>query len=163
MPVNKIPRIEIFHGKKFIGKRLLMSLSENRTGELWRSFMQQRRVIMNSIGTDLYSIQFYDPHYFTNFNPSKEFEKWAAVEVPDFASIPEGMEPLILRGGNYAVFIHKGGAAMARETYQYIFGRWLPGSEFLIDDRAHFEILGEKYKNEDPESEEEIWIPVKPK
>lgn len=45
---------------------------------------------------------------------------------------------------------------------EYIYGSWLPNStEYARDNRPHFEILGEKYKNNDPESEEEIWIPVK--
>ena len=34
---------------------------------------------------------------------------------------------------------------------------------YTLDDRPHFEILGEKYKNQDPDSEEELWIPIKPK
>jgi AraC family transcriptional regulator len=28
----------------------------------------------------------------------------------------------------------------------------------FCDDRPHFEILGDKYKNDHPDSEEEIWI-----
>jgi AraC family transcriptional regulator len=32
-----------------------------------------------------------------------------------------------------------------------------------LDDRPHFEVLGEKYKNNDPTSEKEIWIPILPK
>jgi AraC family transcriptional regulator len=32
-----------------------------------------------------------------------------------------------------------------------------------LDNRPHFEILGEKYKQGSPDSEEEIWIPVKEK
>jgi AraC family transcriptional regulator len=59
--------------------------------------------------------------------------------------------------------LHKGAASDGPKTFQYIFGTWLPDSEYLIDNRPHFEILGEKYKNEDPTSEEEIWIPIKPK
>lgn len=47
--------------------------------------------------------------------------------------------------------------------FQYIFGTWLPASGYYLDNRPHFEILGHKYKNNDPDSEEEIWIPVKPK
>jgi AraC family transcriptional regulator len=39
----------------------------------------------------------------------------------------------------------------------------LPNSNYHLDDRPHFEILGEKYKNADPGSEEEIWIPIKAK
>lgn len=34
---------------------------------------------------------------------------------------------------------------------------------YEIDFRPHFEILGEKYKNNDPGSEEEVWIPVRPR
>jgi AraC family transcriptional regulator len=29
--------------------------------------------------------------------------------------------------------------------------------------RPHMELLGEKYRNNDPHSEEEIWIPIEPK
>jgi AraC family transcriptional regulator len=39
----------------------------------------------------------------------------------------------------------------------------LPNSAYELDDREHFELLGEKYKNNDPNSEEEIWIPIRPK
>jgi AraC family transcriptional regulator len=35
-------------------------------------------------------------------------------------------------------------------------------SAFLLDDRPHFAVMGAKYKSEDPSSEEEIWIPIKP-
>jgi AraC family transcriptional regulator len=45
--------------------------------------------------------------------------------------------------------------------FTYIFTRWLPASGYQLDNRPHFEILGDKYKNNDPESEEEIWIPVR--
>ncbi len=39
----------------------------------------------------------------------------------------------------------------------------LPNSEYELENRPHFEVLGEKYKNNDPNSEEEIWIPIKKK
>ena len=48
------------------------------------------------------------------------------------------------------------------KTFQYIFGTWMPDSGYKWDNRPQFEILGEKYKNNDPSSEEEIWIPIKP-
>lgn len=155
------PRIVTLTEKKFIGKRLLMSLSENKTAELWKSFMPRRKEIQNSVGTDLYSMQLYDHLYFKDFNPDKEFEKWAVIEVKDFDTIPDGMKTITVIDGLYAVFTHKGGAGKGPEIFSYIFGTWLPGSEYELDDRPHFEILGEKYKNDDPDSEEEIWIPVK--
>jgi len=32
-----------------------------------------------------------------------------------------------------------------------------------VHPQAHFELLGEKYKNNHPDSEEEVWIPIKEK
>jgi AraC family transcriptional regulator len=155
------PRIEILPEKKFVGKRIKMSFSNNQTHELWKSFMPLRREIKNNIGSDLYSVEVYEPLYFNNFNPEKEFDKWAAVEVTDFEKVPDDMDTLILPRGLYAVFLHKGAAGKGPETYQYIFGTWLPASDFLLDNRPHFAVMGEKYKNDDPDSEEEVWIPVK--
>ena len=155
------PRIETLSEKKLVGKRIKMTLSDNKTGQLWRSFMPRRREIQNNIGTELYSMQVYDSLYFNNFNPNTEFEKWAAIEVADFNAIPNEMETFKLAGGLYAVFLHKGAASTGPKTFQYIFGTWLPNSDYLLDNRPHFEILGEKYKNEDPNSEEEVWIPIK--
>jgi len=157
------PQIKILTEKKFLGKRRIMSFSDNKTAELWKSFMPRRKEILNGIGSELYSIEVYAPSFFNNFNPDAEFEKWAAIEVSDFQPIPDGMETMISPEGLYAVFVHKGPASAGPKTYRYIFGTWLPSSDFLLDDRPHFAIMGQKYKHEDPGSEEELWIPVKPK
>ena len=156
------PRIETLAEKKLVGNRMLMSLSDNKTAELWRNFMPGRKEIKNSIGTELYSVQVYHQLYFTNFNPNTEFEKWATIEVMDFDTVPNEMETIILIGGLYAVFLHKG-SNTDNKTFQYIFTTWLPNSDYLLDERPHFEILGEKYKNGESDSEEEIWIPIKRK
>jgi AraC family transcriptional regulator len=157
------PRIELLKETKLIGKRMRMSFADNKTFKLWRSFMPVRKEIKNSIGSELYSLQIYEPLFFNNFDPNREFEKWAAIEVNDFDNVPDEMETFTLTGGLYAVFIYKGAASAAVNTFQYILGSWLPESGYTLDCRPHFEILGEKYKNEDPDSEEEIWIPIKPK
>jgi len=142
-----------------MGKRMRMSLVNNKTRELWQGFMTSRKLITNSIGTDLYSMQIYDPMYFVRFSPVNEFEKWATTEVTDFETVPLGMETIVLPGGMYAVFLHKGPASEGGRTFQYIYGTWIPHSEYALDNRPHFEILGDKYKNDDPGSEEEVWIP----
>jgi AraC family transcriptional regulator len=138
-----------------------MSIAQNRTSELWRSFMPRRNEIRNRIGTDLYSVQFYDPSYFTAYNPHLEFEKWASVKVSDFNSVPENMEPLVIPRGSYAVFVYQGPPSQGAKFFEYIFATWLPQSGYRIDNRPHFEILGDRYKGEDLESEEEIWIPIR--
>lgn len=153
-------RIESPPERHFAGNRLMMSFAENRTGELWQSFMPRRKEIANVAGTELYSMEVYPPGFFEAFDPNTEFEKWAAVQVSSFEGLPEGLETLTVPAGQYAVFIHRGPASEAIITYTYIFQTWLPRSEFALDARPHFAVMGEKYKNEDPDSEEEIWIPV---
>jgi AraC family transcriptional regulator len=156
------PRIETLSEKKLVGKRMKMSLSGDKTGELWKSFMQRRKEIKNNLTNELFSMQLYNESLnFENFNQDTVFEKWAAVEVSDFNNIPAGMESFTLTGGLYAVFLHRGAASTGPATFRYIFGTWLPNSEYSLDTRPHFEILGEKYKNEDPDSEENIWIPIR--
>ena len=108
------------------------------------------------------SMQVYSSLYYADFKPSNEFEKWATVEVTDFDIVPNEMEPFTLTGGLYAVFDYKG-SSTDNSIFQYIFATWLPSSEYQLDDRPHFEVLGDKYKNNDPSSEEEIWIPIRKK
>lgn len=154
------PIIQNLTEKKLVGKRIKMSLTNNRTAELWKSFLQRRKEIVNGLTTELISMQVYEPSYYINFNPNHEFEKWAAIEVSNFNNVPKEMESFTLIGGLYAVFHYVGFSTDSR-IFQYIFTTWLPNSEYVLDNRPHFEILGEKYKNNDPDSEEEIWIPIK--
>ncbi len=152
-------RIEIVKEKKLIGINLRMSLVQNRTRELWGRLMPRKGEIINSISGDKISLQEYPADYFTKFNPATEFVKWATIEVNDFLKVPEAMETLILHGGLYVVFEYKG-LSNNNDIFQYFFSNWIPNSKYRLDDRPHFEILGGKYKNNDPNSEEEIWIPI---
>lgn len=157
-------RIEALPETKIAGKCMRMCLAGNKTPELWRSFMPRRREIANAIGSTLFSVQVYDGplDIAEDFNAHTIMDKWAGVEVPDFEQVPDGMETLVIPAGLYAVFNYQGAASKGGEAFRYIFGTWLPALGYATDQRPHFERLGEKYKNEDPASEEELWIPVKP-
>lgn len=158
-----IPRIEIINEKKLVGKRITMSYADYRIGELWGSFMPRRKEITNIMTNDLISLAVYAPNHFINFKLTHQFERWATVEVENFNKVPNEMETYNLSSGLYAVFNYKGMSSGAAAFFQYIYSEWVPNSEYILDDRAHFEVLGEKYKNNDPSSEEEIWIPIKAK
>jgi AraC family transcriptional regulator len=156
------PRIETLTQRKLIGKRLTMTFANNQTFKLWHSFMSRRKEIINNLTSDLFSVQVYPQSFdFTFSNLNVEFEKWAAVEVTNFETVPNEMETFILTGGLYAVFDYKG-LSSDTKIFEYIFGIWVPNSkEYSLDERPHFEILGDKYKNNDANSEEEIWIPIR--
>lgn len=153
-------RIETLQEKKLVGKRLRMSLANNKTSELWRSFMPERGKIQNKVSAEMISMRVYDEAL--SNDPHQQFDKWAAIEVSNFEQVPQGMESFILSEGLYAVFDYKG-LNTDNRIFIYIFTQWLPSSNYVLDNRPHFEVLGDKYKNNDPESEEEIWIPVQSK
>ncbi len=156
------PRIEELPPKKLIGLHLSMSLVEDRTGPLWGQFAPWIKEIGNRTSEDKISLQIYPEDYYRAFRPDKLFTKWAAVEVVDWTQVPDGLDTLELHGGLYAVFDYVGSSADP-SIFQYIFNEWIPNSDYLVDDRPHFEVLGAKYKNNDPSSEEEIWIPIRSK
>lgn len=155
-------RIETSTEKKLVGKKLTMSFADYKIAELWRSFTPRLKEITNKLTSDLISLAVYKPGHFRDYKPTNEFERWATVEVSNFDNVPDEMEAFILPAGLYAVFDYKG-LSTDNSIFQYILGTWLPNSAYDLDDRPHFEILDDKYKNNDPTSEEEIWIPVKPR
>lgn len=157
------PSITSITAKKLVGLSVTMSFADNKTGLLWRTFMPKRNEIQNTINNDLYSLQLYPSTIIeSGFTLDMVFEKWALKEVSSFDTIPEGMQSFVLPTGLYAVFHYKG---LSTDTtiFDFIFNTWLPQSAYVLDNRPHFEILGDLYKNNDPASEEDVYIPIKPK
>ncbi|MTI41120.1 GyrI-like domain-containing protein [Fulvivirga lutimaris] len=159
------PRIVEIERKLMAGHCITTSLAENATFSLWSKFRAQESAIKNKLNTDLYSVEIFEKDLdFRDFTPQTQFEKWAAVEVSDLDSVPEGMKKLTIEAGLYAVFIHHGPARAFPQTAQYIHGQWMPQSGYQLDDRPHFEIMTGDYKGPNhPEAEEEIWVPIKKK
>ena len=84
------PTIQTIVAKKLLGKHMRMSLENDKTPQLWQSFMPKRKEITNSSSNDLFSVTVYDEPDFKNFNHDTEFEKWACIEVSNYDNIPYG-------------------------------------------------------------------------
>ncbi|MBT8179185.1 MAG: GyrI-like domain-containing protein [Eudoraea sp.] len=154
------PRIITSRKIQLVGLKRTMSLSQNQTRELWQSFMPEWKAA-GLPRTEFYSVEVYPEGYFASFDPNKDFDKWAAVlDTADFPAL-ETWDTLEVPAGLYAVFTYKGKSTEVHKMYQYIIGTWVPNSEYQLDNRPHMGIMGEKYRNDDPESEEELWVPVK--
>ena len=120
--------------------------------------------IRHRANNDLFSISvFKGIPEFSQYDPDLNFTKWAAVEVTNQGDQPDTVQPFLLTGGLYAVHLYRGGPAGAFAFFKTLFTEWLPASGYVLDDRPHFEVMGRKYKHNDPASEEEVWIPVRPK
>lgn len=153
------PKIVDYKERKLIGIHLEMSLVDNKTADLFRAFMPRKKEFKMPVSEDVIALQHYN---LLTFTPQTIFEKWACVEVSEYKGIPRDMETLFLEAGTYAVFIHKGTVASFVNSMKHILYTWLPTSKYKLDDRPHFEILGKAYLGpNNPNSEEEIWIPIR--
>jgi len=160
-PVGE-PRIETLPQTTLAGLHVTQSIAHNQTGALWQRFMSQRASIPAVASPYLYSVEVYpDLTFFQQFDPTRSFEKWAAVAVSDTANLPAGMDVLELPEGLYTVFPYRGRPSEAVPVYQHIYGVWIPQSPYALDDRPHFALMGAGYKGEHPDSEEEFWIPIR--
>ncbi len=144
------------------GMRVRMSVSQNKTPQLWQQFMPRSHEIEGKASPNRFAVQVYTPGLDINsFTPTTEFDMWAAVDVMQDAPRPDGMEQLVIPAGLYAVFIHRGlPDTYASTTSRHIFTEWLPSSEYELDERPHFQLMLPDYRPDDPDAEEEVWIPI---
>jgi AraC family transcriptional regulator len=153
--IKNIPPLRI------AGMHLTMSLAHERNMELWQKFMPRRKEISTATEMDFYSIRVYPQgyHFDEKFSPLASFEKWVGIAVDQNFDAPEGIEILNLPGGMYAIFNYKG-LSTDSSIFDYIYGTWLPQSGFNTDIRPHYELVLKKFKNNDPDSEEDIYLPI---
>ena len=152
------PTIKNVEQLQLVGISAQMSYIDNQTQKLWETFIPFSKKIIHKQSNDFYSLQVFPENFFKAFNPTIAFEKWALVPVTAIESNIEPCKPFILPAGLYAVFHHKG---MDTSIFQRIYGEWIPQSPYQLVNRPHFEILGEKYKKGSPDSEEDIYIPIR--
>ncbi|MCA9740580.1 MAG: GyrI-like domain-containing protein [Deferribacteres bacterium] len=155
------PKITTIEPRKLVGMHMQMTLADDQTAALWQRFMRRRDEINNRANQLYVSMQIFTEVPDLSFSPDTPFEKWAAVEVTTYHDIPAGMASHTLQGGQYAVFIHRGPAAAYPKTAQFIFGVWLPSSGYQLDEREHFDLMEADYRPDNPNAEEEIWVPIK--
>ena len=153
------PRIVDNPPKILVGMKREMSLIDNQTQQLFQAFMPKRKEVPHMVNADVYDLIVYPPNFFVLLNPLRPFIKWAGVEVSEVGDLPEGLSFFQIPAGRYAVFTHKGPSSDT-STFEKIFTQWLPNSEHELADRPHFDIMGDKYKGDQEDSEEEIWVPI---
>jgi AraC family transcriptional regulator len=139
-----------------------MSLQNDRTSELWRTFRSELPKSPDFENIEMFNFKIFSPPFdLATFKPDTIFTKWAAIAESENKITPPVWEILTVLEGLYAVFEFNGAAAEFAPALSHIYGVWLPNSEFLLDDRPHFEVLPPSYHPFNVSNQEEIWIPVK--
>lgn len=133
---------------------------EKAAAEAWPALMKfaysRRLMTKNTCGI---GISHDDP----DITPSEKIRYDACITI-DGDVKPEGdVGVQTLKGGRYAVFLHKGPYEKFKDTYREIFSKWLPESGEELRDAPCFEV----YLNRDPRRTKpenlrtEIYVPIK--
>lgn len=156
-------RLETLPPRHLAGLRAVMTFSDDQTPALWRRFMPHRHAVAGRVGAHLVSVHRFEAPLEGPPTPHTRFTRWAAAEVTPGTEPPDGLEACTLAGGLYAVFVHRGPATAFAQTLRAFFETWLPASGYTMDAaRARFEVLPPGYRPDDPDAEEEVYLPVRP-
>ncbi len=126
---------------------------------LWSAFQPYRDQIANRVGEEFFGI--YESY--EESDDSTTFVYICSVQVSGFSDVPEGMISRELPEQSYARFTHKGPIAQLEDTLRYIWGSWLPGSEYDYAEKPDFELYPAGFNDADPENRLYLNIPVRVK
>ena len=99
----------------------------------------------------------------TEMTDDTEYTELVCVEVSSLDRIPVGMAGRSIPERTYAVFTHRGKLyPNLQQTYEYIYGTWLPRSGYEPDGAGDFELYDDRFTTvDDPASEIDIYVPIK--
>jgi AraC family transcriptional regulator len=141
---------------KVVGTTHQYQEEELNVGTLWSDFQHKVNQITNRVGSDAFGI--YEEYFETE--DSVGFNYICSVEVSDFDDVPEGMISRIIPEQMYAVFRHTGSISFLPETLKYIWGSWLPKSNYEYVEKPNFELYSPGIQPEDPDHILFLYIPV---
>ncbi len=148
----------VLEESSFIGFSTETSLVQDRTALVFKQLMIWRKGSVKYRNQPAYDIKIYPQGYFTAFNPSRPFEKWAALKQVD-QSIIGDLQPYTLEGGSYLCFTSEG--RVSAQFFQELYSSWLPQSRYELDSRPHFDKIWPEPAQRGRVLKEEIYIPVK--
>ncbi len=155
------PRFETIESTWVVGMCFPRSAGGNETARLWQRFMRRRGEVKRRSNANFLAMRVFHSSPGESVTPTTPFDEWAVVEVSDIEDLPDGLDSYSLPGGAYAVFVHRGPASTFPETAGHAYGTWLPNSGYMLDDRPHLAVMGPDYRLDDPDAEEELWIPIR--
>jgi len=145
----------VFYGDPFKKERGWSQ--ENEIGKLWKRFVPKEKTIKNRIGKGAYEVHIEPEEY----EETKKFYVLVGVEAEKANDLPLEMFVKVLPPTKYAVFTLKG-KEITSNWPDMIYKEWLPNSGYEEAYKFTIEYYDDRFKGtDDPESELDIYIPVK--
>jgi len=155
--ITRQPRIIEKPSALYVGIDKKFHENESDYLTLWKPFKTYMGKIPNQIPNAYFGI--YDA--FEESNNDVYFTYMCCAQVNSLKDIPTGLVGKKIDQQLYAVFTHKGSLMTLKETFKYIWGTWLPNSNYDYHPTPDFELFPENYDASSPDSSVELYIPIK--
>jgi len=151
------PKIKSIKNKKVIYKRALgnYNVSAEKAWKTLSEFAKKKRLF--GFKTEFIGISHDDP----NITDSDKLRYDACIVINKNIEAEGEIGVQEIEGGKFAVFTHKGPFEKLQNSYDYIFGKWLPESGIELRNNCGFEKYLNAPENTKPEKlKTEIYVPV---
>ncbi|HPP74677.1 MAG TPA: GyrI-like domain-containing protein [Armatimonadota bacterium] len=156
------PKIITREEIKLIGMQYIGNNSNGEIPKLWENFLPRIEEIKNQSGECVcYGVCECLCEGECKCGCGGDFSYIAAREVSSFDDVPEGMITRTIPASKYAVFTHKGLLESLNKTFEDIYSKWIPAAGLEIAGSYDFEYYDEQFKDFAPDSELDIYVPVK--
>lgn len=152
------PKIKALKSKKVIYVNSIGAYDGEGTEEAWESvckFAEKQRLFGRD--TEFIGISHDDPH----ITDATKLRYDACLAVSKDISPQGRIGVKTIEGGKYAMFLHKGPYSGFQELYDYIYGVWLPASNYELRNLPCFEkYLNSPDKTKPENLKTEVYIPI---
>lgn len=144
---------------KIAGIREWVKPGNKSIADLWNKFGLRRAEIKNAVNTE---VTLGLSEYMPDITDESEFIYCACTEVSDFRDVPKGIITKTVPPSKYAVFTHRGPMAGLKDTFDFIYGIWLPESGYEPAEHDTIEWYDSRSGDfSSPGYEFDIYIPLK--
>ena len=141
----------------FIAAGLALECSQDSTGkipELWTRFAPYIGTLKHQTGRETYGVCIpKDPD-------SDEFTYLAAVCVASADDLPAEFTVVEIPASRYAVFTHEGAIEQIAHTMEYVFGQWLPNSDYHASASPDFELYDDRFDPSTGQGAFDVYVPL---
>jgi AraC family transcriptional regulator len=144
---------------KVVGMKIHTSIGDNNIPQLWNDFIDRMNELKEVSVPDC-SLGICLNETGTAFHEDSKFDYLACKVVKDDSVIPSGMEYREIPSQLVAVFTHFGSLETLSETYDYIYHKWLPESEYKQILADEIEWYDSRFNFGEKDSQMDIHIPI---
>ena len=144
---------------KVVGMKIHTSIEENRIPQLWKDFIDRMNKL-DKVAVPDCSLGICLNESITEYKEDSKFDYLACRVVKDDSVVPAGMDYREIPAQLVAVFTHSGSLETLSETYDYIYDKWLPESEYKLITADEIEWYDSRFKFGEKGSQMDIHIPI---